>query len=62
VSTERQAAIRDGVEEAMRSWMQDHDITTPEAIEVGIERAMTKWLDRNRDEIITAIATRAETR
>lgn len=47
-----------GVADAWDFWLSQHDVTVPDCIIEAVKAAFTAWLDRNRDEVVAAIAGR----
>lgn len=54
MATERQEleAISDGVQ----AWLENHPISGGDCLVDGARKGIVEWLDRNRDDVIEAIA------
>ncbi|MDT3395465.1 hypothetical protein RKE29_02160 [Streptomyces sp. B1866] len=48
--------LKQATGEAFADWLDQHEITVPEAIEAAVEKAFTRWLTAHTDDLVTAIA------
>lgn len=58
MANDKTSKTAEGVEDAWAWWLSQHPESVPEIIESAIKKAFSEWLERNKADVIAAIAAR----